>query len=506
MVTIDGESLTIQDVVAVSRNREPVRLADQAVARIDRSRKLVESILEEDRTVYGINTGFGELANTSISAKDAASLQENLIRSHSVGVGEPLSEDIVRGMILLRANALARGYSGVRRTLIDFLIQLLNDNIYPYIPCKGSVGASGDLAPLSHLALFMMGEGEGFVDGLRRPAKAVLEQKGLPPLRLQAKEGLGLINGTQMMAAIGCLVVSQAGVLLKNAQIAGSMSLEALKGTARAFDEKVHALRPHPGQVRIARNLRRLIEGSEIIASHKNCEKVQDAYTLRCMPQVLGPIADIIGYASKVLTIEINAATDNPLIFADEGEVISGGNFHGQPLAFIMDYLGIALSEIADISERTIDRLVNPYVSGLPPFLAPDSGLNSGFMITQYTAAALVSENKVLAHPASVDSIPTSAGQEDHVSMGSISARKAASIMQNVEYVLAIEMLCAAQGIDFHAYTPGRGTRAAHRFIRQHVDFMEKDRILYPDIEKVRQLVVDGAIVKEVEEVIGNLE
>lgn len=506
MIKIDGNSLTIEDVVAVSRNYAEVELAAAAIDKIVRSRKFVEKILKENKTVYGINTGFGELANTFISAEDSAKLQENLIRSHAVGVGEPLPEDAVRGIILLRANALTKGHSGVRKELIEFLIELLNKKVYPYIPSQGSVGASGDLAPLAHLALVITGEGECLEESKRRPAARVLEKKGIKPMKLLAKEGLGLINGTQVMAAIGCLAKHDAELLLKNAQIAGSLSLEALKGTARAFAEKIHVLRPHPGQVRIAANIRKLIEGSEIIASHKNCEKVQDAYTLRCMAQVLGPIADTLNYAGNVLSIEINSATDNPLIFPDEEEVISGGNFHGEPLAFVMDYMCIALSEIASISERTIDRMVNPHVSGLPPFLSRKSGLNSGFMIAQYTAAALVSENKVLAHPSSVDSIPTSAGQEDHVSMGLIAARNAAEIVKNVQQVMAIEMLCAAQGIEFHDYAPGAGTGIAHDKIREHVQPLDEDRILYKDMAKVRELVVTGAIVKAVEEAVGILE
>ncbi|MCP4220360.1 MAG: histidine ammonia-lyase [bacterium] len=505
MIKIDGNSLTIKELVAASRNYEQVSLDPKAVDKILQSRAYVEKVLEEHRIVYGITTGFGELANTYISPEQAVTLQENLIRSHSVGVGEPLSENVVRGMMLLRANALAKGHSGVRKELIEMLLQMLNKHIYPYIPSQGSVGASGDLAPLSHLALAIMGEGECFKDGKRIPSIDALKAKNIKPLTLQGKEGLGLINGTQMMASFGCLVVEEANILLKSAQIAGAMSLEALKGTARAFDAKIHALRPHPGQIKVAANIRKLIEGSEIIHSHKDCDKVQDAYTLRCMPQVLGAIDDTVRYAETVLDVEINSATDNPLIFPEEEEVISGGNFHGEPLAFAMDYMGIALSEIASISERTADRLVNPHLSGLPPFLSPKSGLNSGFMIAQYTAAALVSENKVLAHPSSVDSIPTSAGQEDHVSMGSISARNAGKIAANVEQVVAIEMMCAAQGIDFYKEKPGKGTAAAHKLIRQHVPMLQDDRILYKDMETIRKLLVSGEILQKVEEVIGPL-
>lgn len=506
MISIDGASLTIEEAVSVARDFETVRLSPEALPGIEKSRAFVEKLLSENRVVYGITTGVGELANTYISPDQAETLQLNLIRSHSTSVGEPFSEEVVRGIILLRANALAKGFSGVRRELIEFLLALLNHRIFPYIPCKGSVGASGDLSPLSHLALVVIGEGECLKEGKRIPSLEALEDRGLKPLVLKAKEGLALINGTQVMSSLGCLVVNEASMLLKNAQIAGAMSLEALLGTSKALDAKIHAARPHPGQVTCASNLRKIVAKSAIIASHKDCLKVQDAYTLRCMPQVYGAVLDTLNYARQVLSREINSATDNPLIFAEEEEVISGGNFHGEPLAFIMDFLGIALSEIADISERTVDRLVNPHVSGLPPFLSKETGLNSGFMIAQYTAAALVSENKVLAHPASVDSIPTSAGQEDHVSMGTIAARHAWEILKNVENVLAIEMLAAAQGIDFREPSPGTGTAAAHKLIRSVVSHMETDRVIYPDIEKVRELIVKGIIVKAVEAAVGPLE
>ena len=503
MIIIDGNTLTIEDVINVCKNYEKVALSPKAEPKIAESRAFVEKVVKENRTVYGITTGFGELANKSIPPKDTEKLQVNIIRSHCTGVGKPLDEEVVRGVILLRANALAKGHSGVQLKTIKTLLELLNAKVYPYIPCQGSVGASGDLAPLAHLALALMGEGECLVDGKRVNADIVLEKAKITPLKLQPKEGLGLINGTQVMASLGCLAVSQAKTLLKNAQIAGAMSLEALKGTAKAFDAKIHELRPHPGQLAVAENIRNLIDGSQIISSHKECAKVQDAYTLRCIPQVYGAVVDTIDYVWKVFSIEINSATDNPLIFPDDDEAISGGNFHGEPLAFAMDYLGIALSEIANISERTVDRLVNPYQSGLPAFLSRDNGLNSGFMIAQYTAASLVSENKVLAHPASVDSIPTSAGQEDHVSMGTIAARHARDILQNVEQVLAIEMLASAQGIDFWDQSPGKGTKAAHDFIREHVSFMDEDRILYKDMEIAKELVTSGKIVQAVEKAIN---
>jgi len=506
MTKIDGESLTIEDVVRVARGDERVDLAERATDRIARSREFVERTLAAGDRVYGITTGVGELADHVISPDEAEVLQRNLVRSHAVGVGEPFGRDIVRAIILLRANALAKGYSGVREELIRFLLELLNRGVCPRIPIRGSVGASGDLAPLAHLALVIIGEGECIRNGARAASADVLAEAGLAPMTLQPKEGLALINGTQIMAALGCLVVTDAGSLLKSALIAGAMSLEALKGTDRSLDEKLHAVRPHPGQVRCAANMRRLVAGSEIIASHKNCEKVQDAYTLRCIPQVYGAVADTIDHARGVLAIEINSANDNPLIFADTGEVISGGNFHGEPLAFIMDFMGIALAEIAGMSERTVDRLINPHTSGLPPFLVENSGLNTGFMIAQYTAAALVSENKVLAHPSSVDSIPTSAGQEDHVSMGATAARHALEILRNVEHVLAIEMLCAAQGMDFQTDAPGHGTRAAHDAIRKQISHLTDDRLLYEDMELARQLVAYGDIVAAVEGAIGELE
>jgi len=499
MIEIDGNSLSLEQVVQICRRYEKVRLAPAAEEPINRSHAFVNKILDEGRAVYGITTGVGELANTLISPDKAEDLQLNLIRSHATNVGVPFPEEVVRGIMLLRANALSKGFSGVRIELIQKLLDFLNARITPYIPCQGSVGASGDLSPLSHLALVLVGEGECIQDGRRQASVSVLREAAIPSLKLRPKEGLALINGTQVMTAIGCLVVEDAALLLKNAQIAGAMSLEALKGTSKALDAKIHAIRPHGGQVRCAANMRRLVEGSAIIASHVNCDKVQDAYTLRCIPQVYGAIIDTIEYVERVLQVEINSATDNPLIFADEEEVISGGNFHGEPLAFAMDFLGIALAEIGNISERTVDRLVNPHISGLPPFLTEESGLNSGFMISQYTAAALVSENKVLAHPASVDSIPTSAGQEDHVSMGSISARHAWDILKNVQQVIAIEFLAAAQGIDFHPLSPGKGTSAAHKFIRLHVSHLKQDRVLYPDIEKIIRFVKTGDIVRAVE-------
>lgn len=506
MVKIDGESLVISDVINVAVGREKVALSSSARPKINKSRKFVEKILAENRCVYGITTGVGELANTRLSPEQSEQMQENLIRSHSTSVGEPFSEEIVRGMMLLRANALSKGFSGARVDVIELLIEFLNNQVYPYIPCQGSVGASGDLSPLSHLALALIGEGECLENGSRVATKHVLQKKGIRPIRLQAKEGLALINGTQIMTSIGCLVVHEAELLLKNAQISAAMTLEALKGTDAAFDAKIHKVRPHAGQVRCASNMRRLVKDSKIIKAHRDCKKVQDAYTLRCIPQVLGALIDTVEFVKNTISIELNSANDNPLVFANEQEVISGGNFHGEPLAVAMDYIGIAIAEIGSMAERRTDRLVNPHVSGLPPFLSKDSGLNSGFMIAQYTAAALVSENKVLAHPASVDSIPTSAGQEDHVSMGPIAARHALQILRNVQNVIAIEMLCGAQGIDFWKEKPGRGTTAAHEVIRRHISHLGKDRAIYADIEEMCNMIKSGEVVERVEKAIGKLD
>ncbi|MFA6618200.1 MAG: histidine ammonia-lyase [Candidatus Neomarinimicrobiota bacterium] len=500
MLRIDGSSLTLADVVRVARNAERVELSNTAYAQIKASRDYVKELLKNKAVVYGITTGVGELSSHYIPPEKAIKLQENLIRSHASNVGEPLEEETVRAMILLRANALAKGFSGVRRALIETLLELINKDIYPYIPAKGSVGASGDLSPLSHLALILTGQGECLVEGKRVDANKVLKTHHIKALQLQAKEGLALINGTQVMAAHGCLILCDAFALIKHAQVAGAMSLEALKGTSRAMDARIHAARPHKGQSYIAANIRDLVKDSAIMASHKNCDKVQDAYTLRCMPQVYGPVYDTLNYVKSIFEIEINSATDNPLIFAEDKDVISGGNFHGEPLAFALDFLGIALSEIANISERTVDRLVNPHVSGLPPFLAEGNGLNSGYMIAQYTAAALVSENKVLAHPASVDSIPTSAGQEDHVSMGSIAAEHARMILKNVVNVIAIEMLAATQGIDFQQpLEAGKGTKVAWKYIRKFIPHWKEDRIMYKDIEKMADIIRSKVILDELE-------
>lgn len=501
-----GEHLTVADVVAVARERAPVALSPRARPRVRASRALVDRLVQEGRTVYGITTGVGELAGVSISADQAAQLQVNIVRSHSAGVGEPLPGEIVRAMMLLRAHALALGYSGVREELVILLLDMLNSLVHPLIPSQGSVGASGDLAPLAHLALAMIGEGQVVRDGDVRPSAEALSEAGLRPAVLGAKEGVALINGTQLMTACGALAVSDALALLTCADIAGAMTFEALLGHVEAFDALLQKARPHPGQQASAANLRALLAGSEVLDRRPPGAKVQDAYTLRCMPQVHGAARDAAGYVARVLDIEMNAATDNPLVFTDAERVISGGNFHGQPIALALDVLAIALSELASISERRIERLVNPHLSGLPAFLTADGGLQSGFMLAQYTAAALVSENKVLSHPATVDSIPTSANQEDHVSMGAIAARKALRILHHAQQVVGIELLCAAQALDFRRpLHPAPGTQRAYDAVRAVVSPLTADRVLAPDLAAALDLVQQRTVIRAVEGTLGAL-
>jgi histidine ammonia-lyase len=479
---------------------------DQAqLEKVSKARELVVELIRRDQPVYGINTGFGLLANTSISGENVAELQRNLILSHSCGVGEPFSDAVVKAMMILRANALMKGHSGIRPAVIELLVELVNRNVTPMIPSQGSVGASGDLVPLAHMSAVLLGEGQAYFEGILHSGAEALRRAGLTPVTLEAKEGLALINGTQAMTAQGVLALHDSDILLKTADVSGSLTLEALSGIPSAFDERVHALRSHKGQMATASNLRRILAGSGLVYSQEH-ERIQDAYSLRCIPQVHGASKDAYGYVESVLTTEINSVTDNPILFPDDGDVISAGNFHGQPVALALDFLAIALSEIGNISERRIERLVNPQLSGLPPFLTEVSGLNSGYMIVQYTAAALVSENKVLAHPASVDSIPTSANQEDHVSMGSISARKALQILANVQNIVAIEILCACQALEFRdieLLSPA--TRAVYDLVRTHVPALKKDRFLEPEIRVARDLVVTGKVVKAVETVIGNI-
>ncbi|MFB0506280.1 MAG: histidine ammonia-lyase [Thermodesulfobacteriota bacterium] len=501
---VDG--MTLEALVAIAREAAGVTLTKEAETRIAEARKLVEKWVEEGRTIYGITTGFGALSDVTISKEDTRRLQKNIILSHSAGVGDFLDEETVRAVMALRIKDFCRGHSGIRLETVQCLQELLNREVHPVIPEKGSVGASGDLAPLAHLSLVLLGLGEVFFQGQRMSGGEALKRCGIQPLRLEAAEGVALVNGTQVMTAIGGLAVYDALRLSKMADIAAAMSLEVLMGTNVEFDPRIHLVKPHPGQIAAADNMCRITQNSEIISSHKDCSRVQDAYTLRCSPQVHGASKDAIEYSRKVVETEMNASTNNPLIFPESEEFLLGGNFHGQHIALAMDFLSMAVSELANIAERRIERLVNPQLSGLPAFLVSDGGINSGFMIAQYTAAALVSENKVLSHPACVDSIPTSANKEDHVSMGTISARKCRDVVKNSGHVIAIELLCGAQAMDlFTNMKPGEGTRVAYKIIRDAVRHLEKDRVLSEDIETIVKLVRNGKILKGVEEVIGAL-
>ncbi|MCL2200711.1 MAG: histidine ammonia-lyase [Oscillospiraceae bacterium] len=505
MLTIGNAPLTIDDVVKVARHRERVELSSKAVELMNNSRIWVENILKAEKPVYGINTGFGELSKIFIQHDQRERLQRNLILSHCTGVGERLPEDVCRAVMLLSINSLSKGYSGIRAETVGGIVRLLNSDIYPMIPCKGSVGSSGDLAPLAHMAAVLLGEGMAIVDGEEVPSAEVLKSKGIEPLSLGGKEGLALINGTQVMTAVAALTCHDALELMKVADIAASLSLEALQGTRTAFDPRIAMIRPHRGQEITAKNILSLTQGSKIVEHHAQCEKVQDAYSLRCVSQVHGASKDALRRTLETVNVELNSVTDNPLVMADTGDVISGGNFHGQPIALVMDYLKIGLSELGNISERRTSRLVDRKLSDLPAFLTAYPGVNSGFMILQYTAASLVSENKVLAHPASVDSIPTSANQEDHVSMGTIAARQAREILENVQNVIAIEILAAAQGIDFLEEKPGIGTDAVHAAVRSLVTHLDEDRVLHPDIIAVQKAIRNGFLLAAAEEAAGEL-
>ncbi len=503
---IDGSNLTVENSISIIRQGFSLKLNPASAKKINASRKLVEDWIAKDEVIYGITTGFGEFKNVKISAKDLNTLQHNLIKSHSAGVGSFIPDDVVRLMILFRINSLAKGLSGVRLSLVESLIKFFNSGLVPLIPSQGSVGSSGDLSPLSQLALALTGEGKCKLNGRIISSLAALKKCGLKPVQLSAKEGLALINGTQMMTAYVCNSLYDAMNLCKLADISGAMSLDAMKGIENAFDKKIHEARPHKGQIKSAANFRALLKGSEIMKSHNHTEKVQDAYSLRCMPQVHGAVRDTVQYCKGVLETEINSATDNPLIFSEAGEYISGGNFHGEPVALIADFLAIAVSELGSISERRTARLVDGSLSGLPRFLIKGGGLNSGLMISQYTAAALVSENKVLSHPASVDSIPTSANQEDHNSMGSIGARKFLNVTENVKYVIAIEFLCASQGMDFHLpLKSGAGVNAAHSYIRKKSKHISKDGILNVEIENMKSIVMGESFLNTVEKIAGKL-
>jgi histidine ammonia-lyase len=489
-IALDGNSLNLQDLIDIGEKKANVSLTEEAQKKVKASREIVDKIVADNQVVYGVSTGFGQFSDVVIPPEQVEQLQYNLIRSHSAGVGNHFPEDVARMIMALRANVLAKGRSGISMEVLELLIAVINRGIYPHIPEKGSVGASGDLAPLAHLASVLIGEGTAEYGGIEGNGKEILKASGLNPCQLRAKEGLALINGTQVMTAVGAKALHIAFHLAEMADIAGALTLEALRGTLTAFDDRIHKERPYKGQMKCAANMRRLLTESEIISSHKDCARVQDSYTLRCIPQVHGPVRDTLEYAEKMLTIEMNSATDNPMVFVEDGELISGGNFHGQSVAFLMDFLKIAVAELGNISERRTERLVNPALSELPPFLVQEGGLNSGLMVSQVTAAALVSENKVLCHPASIDSIPTSGNKEDHVSMGTISARRALEVVDNVEAILAIELIAAAQALEFlKPLKPAKPLIPVVDKIRTFIPPWDKDRNLSDDILKMKKLI-----------------
>lgn len=511
MIRLDGQSVNIEQAWQVAQLNEitPVELSLEAKKKVESSREYITGRIENGDIMYGVNTGFGAFSSVQISKQDIINLQKNLIRSHSVGIGEPFKKSESRAIMLLRANALARGHSGIRVKVIEKIIECLNKDVIPVIPQQGSVGASGDLAPLSHLALALIGEGEVWgEDGKIHSAEEVFKAKGIEPLELQAKEGLSLINGCQVMTAVGMLNAWEARRLMCMIDLAGAMSLEALRGSRSAFDPLIAATRPHPGEAKTARNMLKLLgPSSEISKSHENCNRVQDAYSLRCMPAVHGAAKDSLNHVIGVLETEANSSTDNPLVFESENKVLSCGNFHGEPVAFALDYLGISVSALASISECRIEKLINPAMSDLPAFLAPEGGLNSGMMIVQVAAASLVSENKILAHPASVDSIPTSADKEDHVSMGTIAARKLGQIVRNAENIAAMELLCASQALDLlKPLKPAAAVKAAYDVIREEVPFADKDRIFSKDIEAIKRMIRSNRLLSAIQNSVGELE
>lgn len=508
MLMLTGENLNIDNVWSVSRGDLAVDLSVASRAKVRASRTYIEKRIENGDVMYGVNTGFGAFSSVRISPADIVQLQKNLIRSHSSGVGQPFTIEQTRAIMVLRANALARGHSGVRESVIDKILEFLNANVIPVIPQQGSVGASGDLAPLSHLALALIGEGEVWSDGKPVATAEVLRAKNIQPLELAAKEGLSLINGCQVMTAVGLLTIYEARRLMALMDLSGSMTLEALRGSRSAFDPAIAATRPHPGEAKTARNMLRILGPTSPIAeSHANCNKVQDAYSLRCIPAVHGAAKDALRYALNILETEANSSTDNPLVFAEAGKVLSCGNFHGEPVAFALDFMAIAMSAAASMAECRIEKLINPAMSELPAFLAPQGGLNSGHMIVQVAAASLVSENKILAHPASVDSIPTSADKEDHVSMGTIAARKFQQITGNAENIVAMELLSACQALDLlKPLKPSGCVLKAFESIRQVVPFAVEDRVFAQDIGAIRTLIQSGRLTTLLQQNLGELE
>ncbi len=505
---ISTAPITLNEIRYFLQEKPQVELSAKCLQRVERSREVIEEIIQKGKVVYGVNTGFGKFADVRIQLEQTADLQRRLVLSHAAGVGEPVPADIVRLMMLLKVKNLSQGFSGVRPVVVQRLIDLLNHGIIPLVPMKGSVGASGDLAPLAHMALALIGEGKAFVKGKLLSAAEALKKFNLQPLELAAKEGLAILNGTQAIQAYGVYALLKAQNLVKTADVIGAMSLEALLGTLTAFDDRIQKIRNHPGQRLVAHNFRRLLNESPIVESHRFSEhKVQDAYSLRCIPQVHGAIRDGLQHVQEVFIREINGVTDNPLVFPDNGDVLSGGNFHGQPVAMAADYLSILMAELADISERRIEHMMDPTVSEMAGFLTEEGGLNSGFMIAQVTAAALTSENKVLAHPASVDSIPTSANKEDHVSMGAHAARKALEIIGNAENVLAVELVAAAQALDLRApLTPAPATAQVLSLVRSQIAHWKEDRIMYIAIDKAREMIASGAVVEAAEKIEGELE
>ncbi len=495
MIALNGDSLTLAQFRSIVLDREQVTLDSKSRERLLSTRKWIDKAAQGEERVYSINTGFGVLSKVTIAREDLDQLQVNLIRSHCAGVGEPHSEIESRSILLLRTNVLAKGFSGVRTEVVDSLVGMLNEGVHPVIPCKGSVGASGDLAPLAHLAAVLIGEGEAQIDGKRMSGAAALKQAGLTPVKLAPKEGLSLINGTQQMTGLGALLLIRAEELADLADLTCSASLDGVLGTPRAYAEWVHRTRPFPGQLESAKKMTAFMQGSEIYQSHKNCDRVQDPYSFRCAPQVHGACRDLFTFVRNTLSIELNAATDNPLVDPNTGEIVSQGNFHGQPIAFALDILGMGISELASVSERRIAKLIDPSYSELPCFLVEKEGLNSGFMIAHVTAAALVAENRLLSHPASTDSIPTNNEKEDHVSMGPTAARKAKVILENAENVLAIEMLCASQALEFRKpLKAGRGPQWLWKSIREKVPALKVDRVLTPDIEAIAGLIRTGKL------------
>ncbi len=505
-VLCDGESLTIEAVATVARCGAEVALSPQAEEKIHISRDIIEKVIREKKVVYGVNTGFGKFENIAVADDKLEALQLNLILADASGLGEPFATDVVRAIALLRINALAKGFSGIRLETVQTLIDMLNKGVHPVIPQKGSVGSSGDLCPLAHMVMPMLGRGEAEYKGKVMSGKEAMEAAGIETVTLKAKEGLALINGTCAMMGVGALAIYDALCLAKTADAIAALTADALEGIVDAYDPRIHQVRPHQGQMDVAENMRHMLNGSQL-TTRQGQKRNQDAYTLRCVPQIHGASRLAMDYVQSVISTEINAATDNPLIFPDNGDVYSGGNFHGQPVAIAMDTLAIASAEYANVSERRIERLVNPTLSGLPGFLTPEEGINCGFMIPQYAAAALVSENKTLAHPASVDSIPTSANQEDHVSFGTIAARKAGTIVEHAFQVLAIEAMCGAQAADFKDSAKlAPGTKAVYDAVRSVVPYMDSDRAFYGDIQVLYGLLSSGKLLAAVEEAVGGLK